>query len=432
MKVSRRSLLKAGSAFALFPWVRDALAQVAPAPKLVLLMQSSGTQQQSFWPRAGFTASPILAPIFANEELKSRTTAIRGLFNHGGGAGNEHDQGFAGLWTGRAPRGTFTEPWGDGPSIDQQLKKALTFSEPYPTLNTAVLASTSPLFKPHRYSFSYVGARQQVPAQIDPWKLYAAMFAPTLGGKDAQQRLLQKKTVLDFVRADLKSLKPGLPAAERAKLEAHETALREMEHRLELSLVERSGDACRRPAVPSERVDLLTETNVPVLAGLMFDFITLALGCGLTRIVNFQWGQSGDRWRFNWLGLDENSHDDIFHRDNGSDPGVTEKSLRIHKWYGDQVASLLTRMHAFKGANGSLLDESLVVWGNEMATGPHGMDQIPIVMFGSAGGRLATGRVVDRGPQTYHRLGTSVLNLFGVKADGFGEQPTCGPISGLA
>lgn len=430
MKVSRRALLRAGFATSLFPWVRNALAQTAAPPKLVLLMETNGTHPAAFWPDRELKASPILAPLFADPAMKARATVVKGLFNHAGGAGNEHDIGFAGLWTGRKSIGTFTDPWGDGPSVDQLLRQKLSFNEPYPTLNTAVHASTAALFKPSRWSFSYLASRQQVPAQVDPWKLYAALFAPSLGGADAQKRLLQKRTVLDYVRADLKALKPALPAADRGRLEAHETALREFERRLELSLVERSG-SCKTQVIPSERIDLTAEANVPALVTLMFDFLALALGCGLTRIVNFQFGQSGERWRFNWLGLDENSHDEIFHRDDGLNAAIAAKSIKIHVWYAKQVAYLCQRMAALPGSNGSLLDDSLVVWGNEMGTGPHGMSDIPVVMIGSAGKRLATGRLVDGGPQTHHRLGCSVLNLFGVPAQGFGELPDCGPVAGL-
>jgi hypothetical protein len=52
-------------------------------------------------------------------------------------------------------------------------------------------------------------------------------------------------------------------------------------------------------------------------------------------------------------------------------------------------------------------------------------------MLGGAGGRLRTGRLIDKGPQTYHRLGCSVLNMFGVPSAGFGEKADCGPVDGL-
>jgi hypothetical protein len=72
------------------------------------------------------------------------------------------------------------------------------------------------------------------------------------------------------------------------------------------------------------------------------------------------------------------------------------------------------------------------VWGNEIATGPHGMKGLPIALLGSAAGRLTkTGYVVDAGAQPHQRLGTTLLNIMGVQAQGFGGLPTCGLIQGL-
>ena len=79
-----------------------------------------------------------------------------------------------------------------------------------------------------------------------------------------------------------------------------------------------------------------------------------------------------------------------------------------------------------------MLDNTLVVWGNEIATGPHGMNDIPLVLLGRAAGRLQqTGVLIDAGAQDYHRLGTSLLNIMGVPAQGFGEEPACGPLVGV-
>jgi hypothetical protein len=118
------------------------------------------------------------------------------------------------------------------------------------------------------------------------------------------------------------------------------------------------------------------------------------------------------------------------------DPVVTEKVLKMNVWYAEQVAHLcraLERLPEGEGAGpGSVLDNSLVVWGNEMATGPHAMTDIPVVLVGRAAGRLGNpGQLIDTGPQDYRRLGTSLLNLMGVPANGFGQSPDCGSVAGL-
>ena len=129
---SRRQLLRAagaaGMAGAIFPWLRTARAQARPpTPRLVLLMQSNGTLQPSFWPAvppvvlpapnppvAPVLWSPIPAPIVDAPGLKDKVTAIKGLRNDVGGAGNGHDHGFCGLYSGYASMGGFNDPWGSG------------------------------------------------------------------------------------------------------------------------------------------------------------------------------------------------------------------------------------------------------------------------------------------------------------------------------
>ncbi len=453
---TRRDLLRAaGGAAALFPFLgARAHAALPPTPRLVLLMQSNGTSQGNFWPvppvpaapaatAADRLRSPILEPLVSLPGIGEATTVIKGLANLHGGAGNGHDQGFAGLYSGWKSHGLFHDPWGSGISIDQHLAQLLPMREPIPTLNCGVLASDTPPFKAHRRSFSYRASRQQLPTEIDPYRLYARFFSVGAAAGDsvdfvtaAKRRLARRQSVLDYVRADLAGLRPRLPNSERQRLGHHEDAVRSLERRLTATLSPNPDRPPRcggvvAPADVTAGLDLREEANVPALIPLMFDFLALALSCQLTRIVTFQFGHGGEKWYFRWLGLDQNSHDDIAHRDNG-DPTVTAKLLRINRWYAEQVGYLARAFAAMPDGEGTLLDNSLIVWGNELATGPHAMNDLPVVAIGGAAGRLpGGGRLVDAGPQDYHRLGCSLHNIMGVPATGFGEVPDCGPIVGL-
>jgi hypothetical protein len=441
MRMSRRDWLRtAGAAGALFPFLRPRPASAAPLPSLVLLMQSNGTGQVNFWPAPGTFTSPILQPILGDPLLAPQTTLLKGLINHAGGAGNGHDQGFTGLYSGSRSVGTFNDPWGSAISLDQILKNKLAPGEPFPTLNCGVLATDTPPFKEHRRSFSYTGPHQQVPTEFDPYKLYAQLFPlGTPGGGDpvaaSKRRLLYKRTVLDFVNQDLKTLRQRVGVSDRNRLEAHETALREMERRLTATLSPGGGlpARCAGLPTPTEGLDVQAEDNVPRLVPMMFDVVALALSCQLTRIVTFQFGHAGEKWYFRWLGINENSHDDIAHRDDGKNPEITAKVLKMNVWYAEQVAYLGRALAKLPAAEGTTLENSLVVWGNELATGPHTLDDIPVVLLGKAGGRLkSTGMMVDQGFQDYHRLGTTLLNVMGVPSAGFGEVPDCGNLQGLA
>ena len=122
----------------------------------------------------------------------------------------------------------------------------------------------------------------------------------------------------------------------------------------------------------------------------------------------------------------------FLNRDDGKNPDIVAKVLKINVWYAQQVAYLARALARLPAAEGTVLDNSLVVWGNELATGPHTLDDIPVVLLGKAAGRLkSTGLIIDQGLQDYHRLGTSLLNVMGVPATGLGEAPDCGLLQGL-
>ena len=98
----------------------------------------------------------------------------------------------------------------------------------------------------------------------------------------------------------------------------------------------------------------------------------------------------------------------------------------VAKYYASLVTTLAQKLAMFPGANGTTaLDNSLVVWGNEIATGPHGLNTIPIALVGGAAGKLKkTGYLVDAGAQPHQRLGVHHPKHHGRTATGFGGAPT--------
>ena len=432
-RFGRRDFLRAcGVTLLVPPFLRDAFAgPEETGSRLVVLMQPNGTHQPAFWPDATTRSSPILEPLLREPVLATKTLVIKGVENRTLGLGNEHDRGYGSLWTGVAPVGTMEDSFGGGASIDQILKRALNPRALFPTLNAGVLAADVAPKNGHRRSFSYVGARRQVPTIVDPYRLYAALF-PEPGAGDAhaaaERRLAMKRSVLDYAARDLTALEARLGPREREKLDAHATAIREYETRL-LAAVEGDARACSRPPAPPA-LDTAQEANVPVLAELMLDLLAVALGCNLTRIVTFSLGLCGSQWRYRWLGIDKDGHEEIAHFDtiDGSNVPVAEAMIAISRWVSGLVARFVSRLEATPDAEGSALDNSLVIWTNEMGTGFHSLSDLPVVVIGRAGGRITQNFLVDRGPQSHYQLGTSVLRWMGVDAAGFGDQPSSGPL----
>jgi hypothetical protein len=100
------------------------------------------------------------------------------------------------------------------------------------------------------------------------------------------------------------------------------------------------------------------------------------------------------------------------------------------------VAYLLEKLKAVPDGTGTLLDNSLVVWGNELADGAsHSQQPIPIVIAGKASGAIkTTGRLLEYGKRKHNGLLVSMANLMelaGVTKFGTLDDNT-GPLPGLA
>lgn len=430
----RRDLMRAAGLSLFVPvFLREAFASGEETePSLVLFMQPCGTHAAAFWPDPVTGTSPILEPIQRDPVLAAKTLVLKGVANVTGGAlGNEHDRGFAGLFTGVLPVGRPEDPFGGGPSVDQVLKGAIAPKVLFPTLNCGVLAANVGQKNGHRGSFSYLGPGQQVPTLTDPYRLYAALF-PRTDRSSAMQTLARKKSVLDHAAEDLAALSARLGPVERRKLEAHATALREHELRLTSTLYA-VDPSCARPPEPSAGIDHGAEANVPALAELMLGLVANALACNLTRIVTFQLGLCGAQWHYSWLGIDKDGHEGVAHFDDpaGTNVEATTHMITISRWFAEVLAHFAGKLQSLPDATGSVLDRSLVLWANENGNGIHGLEDIPLVFLGRAGGRLNKTGFVDAGRQTHYQLNTTLLRLMGVDAAGFGDDPQSGPLVGV-
>ena len=422
-----------------------------PPKRLVLLMQNNGTQQANFWPDANLS-SPILDALFTGADgsdngLRAKSNIIKGMsipFDQNGTNGNQHDMGFARMFTGQRLLSKAGCPWGGGASIDQILADEWSTD----SLTLAVLASNyEPHTKPgfdHRRSFCYVGPATLKYPLVDPVRVYTKLFGSSIGagaGADVRQRLLARKSVLDAVLGNLNEVAGRLGSDDGHKLDYHLTAIRDVEARLTTTLAGQQAMCGQMPARPDDvlALDRGAETTVdayvPQLVNDMIDLGAVALACGLTRIMTLQLGYCGGKWSFAWKGINMNCHDDVAHldtSDEGSSPENTARVVAMNQFYATCVGRLATALDAVPEAGGTLLDSTLVVWANEEGRGDHNQDNVPVVLLGLGGrGLPAGGRLIDAGKQVLNRLGCTVLNLMDHPAAGFGDQAHCGPFAGL-
>jgi hypothetical protein len=450
---SRRSALKTLAAIPFLSPLGRAFAAAGggPPPKrLVLLMQNNGTQQGNFWPDDKLS-SPILDALFtdtagADNGLRNKVTIVKGMsipFDANGTNANQHDMGFARLYTGERLISKAGGPWGGGPSVDQIVAADWNTD----SLALAVLASQyEPYPKPgfeHRRSFVYLGPAELKYPLVDPLRVYLKLFGSGQSGGDVRQRLLRRQSVLDAVTGNLTEAASRLGADDGRKLDYHLTAVREVEQRLGATLASGNQVCALTPARPTDflaadpEAETTIETYIPDLLDTMIDLGVVALACGLTRIVTLQLGYAGGAWGFAWEGINIQFHEYVAHRDTsdaGSTLENTARCVTANRYYASRIARLATGLDAVADAEGTLLDNTLVVWGNEQGRGDHSQVNVPVVMLGLTGpgqGLPAGGRVIDAGEQVMNRLGCTILNLLDHPAAGFGDVPDCGVFAGL-
>jgi hypothetical protein len=435
LRISRRTVLKgAGGIAVALPWLeamvsgrrgRAQAATASPARRFVAVYQPGGTVLGRYTP-TGTETAPVLSPILAPfEPVKDQILIFSGI-DMKSAVGEQRQSGIVAWLTGSvqpSPSGGGYSK--DGPSIDQVLAPLLSAGKKKPSLYLAVRWGTGKchgLMTPMNISSFEVAApySPRMPS-LDPVEIWKDMFGGL--GADAAK---WDKSMLDFVGRRYAKLSARLGAADKQRLDAHLTRVREIETRV--STVAR----CAPPALvdtsdynPKSGLnsaddgsirDLATDAAIPKVGKLMTDMMVMALACDLTGVATLQWSDTEAKHTFPWLGLPE--HYAFYQNDGGYRPVECEK---IATWYSGQHAYLLQEMAKIDMGGHSLLDESVVFFGSERQDpANYSKANMPFLLAGKGGG-LRPGRWLRFPSGTSHNgLLVSILNLFGDNRTSFG------------
>jgi hypothetical protein len=144
------------------------------------------------------------------------------------------------------------------------------------------------------------------------------------------------------------------------------------------------------------------------------------------RVATLQFTNSVGQARMRWLGVNE-SHHELSHKPDNDRPSQ-EYLTRINRWYCGQLAYLVKRLAETPepGGGGSLLDNTLLVWTNELGKGnSHTLDNIPFVLVGN-GLDFKMGRFVKYPRVAHNRLLLSLAHGMGHPIKQFGSPNFCG------
>ncbi len=398
--------------------------------RIVFVFSPNGIVPKDFWPDeegANFKLKQILSPL---EPFKKQVLTLHGVCDRIRGDGDGHMRGIGCLLTGielypgNVQGGSDTPAgWAKGISIDQEIKNHLqkdaATKTRFGSLETGVMV-------PDRADtwtrWSYAGANKPITPIDDPYQLFNKLY-----GRAKDNEALA--SVLDDIKDDLKKVGNNVGAADKKLLEEHAAFVRDMEKELK-----EQKNATVGHAVPKMELGIRKDNdNIPKISKAQLDLLVNSFQADFARVASYQITNSVGGARMKWLDINEGHHE-LSHEPDTNEK-AQEKLVKINKWYCEQVAYLAKRLSETPepGGSGSLLDNTLIVWTNELGKGnSHTMDNIPFVLVGG-GLDFKMGRSLKYPKVAHNRLLMSLAHGFGHNVKTFGNPNHCaaGPLTGL-
>jgi hypothetical protein len=172
---------------------------------------------------------------------------------------------------------------------------------------------------------------------------------------------------------------------------------------------------------------------MPQISRMQSDLLVNSFAADFTRVASIQITNSVGNPKMRWLEIDEGHHS-ISHEPDSNEEAY-ERLIKINTWYCEQVAYLAKRLAETPepGGDGSLLDNTTIIWTNELGKGnSHTRNDIPFVMVGGGLG-FKMGRAVKFDHVPHNRLLLSLTEAMGHPEKTFGNPNYCGdgPLTGL-
>lgn len=249
---------------------------------------------------------------------------------------------------------------GGAPSIDQRIADAISRPDQFRSLELSV---GEPLVQ-----IVSRDARQVLPLQTDPALLYQQLF----GTGEANLEAAAQAKVFRAAEQWYGSFAAGLSSEDKNRVEIHRGLL----HDLELRAQSLASSDCSAPLAPTMSVGYTEQFQD------YCQLLTTALACDLTRVATLYMStQPAER-----VGpdLEGEVHQEYAH-DIYVDPGAAAAMTQYGVRHAEDLAYLLGQLDAIPDGEGSLLDNTTVVWCGELADGAHGYERWPVVVVGGRG-----------------------------------------------
>ena len=426
---SRRTVLRGVGVAMSLPWLESipvwgddaSSAQALPPKRFAALFMGNGINP-NHWSAKGsgddMELSKTLEPL---APLKSKLNVVTGLFNkqatgvgiHPGQTGNILSG--AALQKGAVLRG--------GVSMDQVLADHFQDATPQASL---VLGCEQPITGYHETNFSMAYSSHiswHDEASPVPMEVYPSLAFDSLFDNQGSRRT---QSILDRVREHAAHLSRQLGRADQNRLDEYLASVREVEKQIERTrAMKDTADGRARdrglPATTVKRPDNGLPEDIREHMRLMCDIIALAFQTDKTRVATLLLCRDLSGLFYPFLDV-RLAHHPASHNDR------SDAYERVARYYVGQLAYLAFRLDAMPEGEGTVLDNSCLMFLSNMWSGSqHDSTKVPLLLVGGLGGTLATGRVLDytnRGDENRKlcSLYLSLMDRLGARLPRFGDS----------
>jgi Protein of unknown function (DUF1552) len=276
-----------------------------------------------------------------------------------------------------------------------------------------------------------------LPTIGSPLSAYNTVFGAAMpagsGDGSAQALLARRKSILDTVSAEIKSVEGTLGSVEKTKMEAHLDSIRQLENKLQASGSGGGGTSCTKPPAPGADGTFQFMGDMDAMAANLVhqQIIVNAFACDITRVACLEYGND-QKLMVNATGIPyDDQHGGFIHSGAASNYA---NLVKFEAYLAQQFVSIINALKAVPdplGTNGqTLFDNTLMVWARDMGDAQnHNQQSMRFVLASGNGGYLKTasgGRYV-KSTERHERLLLNICEAFGITSyTGFGDPGLTG------
>jgi hypothetical protein len=273
-------------------------------------------------------------------------------------------------------------------------------------------------------NLAWRGESQPLPPMLDPRALFERMFGTgqPMTPQERARQSVYRRSILDFVTESTHKLESSLGPTDRRKLDEYLSAIRQVERQIERA------EKDTTPIEPGMDKPYGIPADFSEHFKLMSDMIAIAFQADQTRVITFLMTREGTSRPYRELDISDGHHPLTHHR---NIPELMEKVRKINEYHVRQFAGFIEKMKATKEGDGTLLDNSMIVYGAGLSDGnSHLHEDLPTLIAGRGGSYIKTGRrMVVRRETPMCNLFLTMMDRMGVHMDKFGDST--GRLQGL-